>query len=61
MQETFSASFFSTEPISKVLPDALNRSLESHSGAFSVVTLRVATLKLPGMIFSKIVFKSFRH
>jgi hypothetical protein len=49
------------EVFSKVSPGALKFSLESHSGAFSVVTLRVATLKLPGMIFSKIFSKSVRR
>ena len=49
------------EAISKVLPAALDFSLESHSGAFSVETLRVATLKLPEMIFTKINLKSARH
>ena len=49
------------EAISKVPSAALDFSLESHSGAFSVVTLRAATLKLPKIIFTKINLKSAHH
>jgi len=61
LPEMFPPFFFSLEAIPKVSSAALKIPLESPSGAFSVETLRVSTLKLPGMIFSKIFFKSVRH